>query len=302
MHRRRILYVPAKNPKPPPHLHRQPIWRCLLHGVAQACPDAAREMTAQPDTFVLVSWNHLYYQRYKDISVDLPWIDRLLQRTGPSEDDKAWPSNWRLRLAWFIYNLIDLYPSLFTLVPDPDVRSAIQETPRYFENKHGIATQVREMLKAPLREALQSGERVLVIGHSMGSIIAYDTLWELSNVEQNVDPIDLFLSLGSPLGLRYVRRRLCGAHEKEVQRYPRNIRRWFNIAAEGDLTALDATLADDFNDMIELGLTKQIQDRCKGVINYFRNQEGLNVHRSYGYLVNPVVGQVIAEWWACGVP
>ena len=151
------------------------------------------------------------------------------------------------------------------------------------------------MLKAPLREALQSGERVLVIGHSMGSIIAYDTLWELSNVEQNADPIDLFLSLGSPLGLRYVRRRLCGAHEKNVQRYPRNIQRWFNIAAEGDLPALYVTLADDFNDMIELGLTKQIQDRCKGVINCFRNQEGLNVHRSYGYLVNPVVGQVIAE-------
>jgi len=43
--------------------------------------------------------------------------------------------------------------------------------------------------------------------------------------------------------------------------------------------------------------TQSITDYSEGIYNYFRNQEGLNCHRSYGYLVNLAVGHVIADWW-----
>jgi hypothetical protein len=33
------------------------------------------------------------------------------------------------------------------------------------------------------------------------------------------------------------------------------------------------------------------------VFNYFRNQKGLNVHRSYGYLVEQHVARAILAWW-----
>jgi hypothetical protein len=49
--------------------------------------------------------------------------------------------------------------------------------------------------------------------------------------------------------------------------------------------------------MLELGLIESITDVNGGIFNYFRDEEGLNVHRSYGYLVNPRVGEVIARWW-----
>ncbi len=175
-----------------------------------------------------------------------------------------------------------------------------RETRRYFQNQDDIACEIREVLKVQLRPLFAADEKVLLIGHSLGSVIAYDTLWELSHEEQIPGKVDLFLTIGSPLGMRYVKRRLQGANEKGARRYPLNIRRWVNVAAVGDVTALDQELADDYREMVKLGLTESIEDHCRGIYNYFRNEEGLNVHRSYGYLVNPAVGKVIADWWASG--
>ena len=63
------------------------------------------------------------------------------------------------------------------------------------------------------------------------------------------------------------------------------------------MAALDTTVADDFAPMRDLGLIEKITDMDESIFNFFRNAEGLNVHRSYGYLANPRVGEVIAKWW-----
>jgi hypothetical protein len=81
------------------------------------------------------------------------------------------------------------------------------------------------------------------------------------------------------------------------KKYPTNIRHWVNISSTGDVTALDRCFADDFRPMLKLGTIESIQDHCEEIYNFFRNEEGLNCHRSYGYLVNPAVGKVIADWW-----
>jgi len=44
-------------------------------------------------------------------------------------------------------------------------------------------------------------------------------------------------------------------------------------------------------------VVESLTDRNGGIFNYFRNDQGLNVHRSYGYLANPRLGEVIAKWW-----
>jgi AcrR family transcriptional regulator len=191
----------------------------------------------------------------------------------------------------------DRFPVLINLIPDPSVKAAIKETERYFHNKDEIADQIREKLKQPLREMFAADDRVLLIGHSMGSIISWDSLWELWNGEANPGKVDLFLSLGSPLAMEFVRHRILGARAGEAHRYTGNMRRWLNISSVGDLTALDQGVADDFGEMVEKGLIESIQDEYKNVYNYFRNEDGLNVHRSYGYLVNRFVGRAIANWW-----
>ena len=296
----RIVFVPGKNPKPPREAHQRQLLRSLLRGVERADPAVAGEIAEKPASFLMIPWNPLYYQCYKPLDEDLPWIDALLQQAGPTRQDVHEALSFRRRFAWLLYTAADLFNFLIPLLPDTAVKNTIQETARYFSDEQEIGRQVRELLKAPLRRMLADGERILTIAHSMGSVIAYDSLWELTHIEKNPGRIDLFLTLGSPLGMRFTQQRLRGRHETGAQRYPHNIRRWTNVAAQGDLTALDPTLRDDFKAMLELGLVESITDMNGGIFNYFRNERGLNVHRSYGYLANPRVGEAIARWWKGG--
>jgi hypothetical protein len=294
-----ILFVPGKNPKPPMEEHRRQLLRCLHRGVERADPAVAQAIEADNQAFRLIAWNPLYYQSYKPLDEDLPWIDMLLKQDGPTHDDVKEALSFRRRTAWVLYTLADIFNFFIPLLPDPAVKATVQETARYFSDEGNIGQEVRELLKAPLREMLARNERILIIGHSMGSVIAYDTLWELTHIEKNPGRVD-FLTIGSPLGMRFTQQRLQGVHEKGNRRYPHNIRHWINIASQGDLTALDPNLRDDYKVMLELGVVESITDVDGGIFNYFRNDLGLNVHRSYGYLVNPRMGEVIARWWKEG--
>jgi hypothetical protein len=120
-------------------------------------------------------------------------------------------------------------------------------------------------------------------------------LWDLSRRQASDVRIDHFVTLGSPLGLKFVRRRMLSSHDREINHYPANIRQWSNLAAVGDLTALDRSFADDYRAMLELGLVESITDHIE-LMNYFRGPEGLNVHRCYGYMVNQKTGAVISDW------
>ena len=290
------MFVPGKNPKPPVKDYRQQLLRCLRRGVERTDPVLAREIEADGSVFELVGWNHLYYERDKPLDGDLPWIDALLAQEGPTDGDVREALSIRRRTAWVLYTLADTFNFLIPLLPDPAVRATIQETARYFSNEDHVGDRVRELFKVSLREMFARGERVLVIGHSMGSVVAYDALWEMTHIEKNPGRVDLFLTIGSPLGMHFTQQRLLGTREREDRRYPHNIRRWTNMASEGDLTALDPDLHDDYEAMLKLGVIQSITDVNGGIFNCFRNDLGLNVHRAYGYLVNPRVGEVIAKW------
>ena len=107
--------------------------------------------------------------------------------------------------------------------------------------------------------------------------------------------INLMLTTGSPLGQHLIQRRLKGFAKEGVERYPGNIRRWTNIAAVGELTAIDMALKNDFGEMIRLGLVEDIEDLQ--IYNYYRMSGVLNVHAEYGYLVNEVTATTIRNWW-----
>jgi hypothetical protein len=107
--------------------------------------------------------------------------------------------------------------------------------------------------------------------------------------------VDLLVTMGSPLGQRYIQKRLQGGARQGAERYPDSIRRWINLTADGDLTAVDPTLADDFREMLDLGLVDSIVD--KPMHNYFRLNGELNVHAEYGYLVNEVTAGIVTDWW-----
>jgi hypothetical protein len=101
--------------------------------------------------------------------------------------------------------------------------------------------------------------------------------------------------MGSPLGQSYLRRHILGRGETGPARYPDNIRRWVNLSAVGDMTAVNPYLAKDFGEMLRLGLVERIEDI--EIFNFFRHDGELNVHAEYGYLVNKDTAAVVADWW-----
>ena len=296
MNQRQIIFVPGKNPKPSAEQHLKLLWRILLEGVRRANSEVANELSQHTENFKLIAWNYLYYHKNKDISREVAWIDALINQHGPTEQDIREANAWHLKLDRILYTIVDHLSFLLHLAPKP-IQSTAKETIRYFHNKNNIACEIRELLKQELRPLLKNNGKVLLIGHSLGSVIAYDTLWELSHLERLPGKVDLFLTIGSPLGMNYVQRQLMGNNQTGKKKYPTNIRHWVNISSVGDITALDRIFADDFEPMLSLGIIETIKDHCEGIYNFYRNEKGLNCHRSYGYLVNPAVGKVVADWW-----
>ncbi|KAG1650292.1 hypothetical protein GQR58_028194 [Nymphon striatum] len=296
MSKRHIVFVPGKNPKPPADLHQNLLWQTLVEGVRRVEPDVAENLASHDEYFRFINWNYSYYQSRENIEAHRPWVDKMLAKGGPSDEDIELATAWRHRLDMFMYNTVDNSPVLMRLLRGK-LKEAADDTHRYFENENKIASHIREQLKEELRPLLQDGHKVLLIGHSMGTIISYDTLWALSNLEHLPGKVDMFLTLGSPLGMNYVQERLLGNHMPDEHKYPSNIRYWVNIAADGDLIALDRFLENDYSAMVDYGLLKAIKDHSDGVYNYFYDEDGLNCHRSYGYLINHNVAQVIANWW-----
>jgi len=290
-----IIFVPGKNPKPQAAQHRELLWKAMIEGVRRADRTLASTLQTHFTQFQLISWNYIFYHTYKDITPDIPWIDALINKHGPTEQDIEEAKSWHKQLDRMLFTLADHIPFIIRFLPK-EVGSASTEINRYFDNIDNIASDIRKLLKQTLRPLIEKNEPVLLIGHSLGSVIAYDTLWELSYQEGLHGKVD-FLTIGSPLGMHYVQRRLMGMKENEQKSFPKLIRHWINLSSEGDIIALERNFHNSFKDLLELGLVKSIEDHSHGIYNYFRSDEGLNCHRSYGYLVNPAVGSIIAEWW-----
>ncbi|MEO8443453.1 MAG: hypothetical protein ABI567_00410 [Gammaproteobacteria bacterium] len=292
------MYVPGLRAKPPPDIHRATLWRCVLEGIRRADPAAASRLAASPDCLRLALWGELFYPEYRDLRLDEPGIAALLADPGPGPDSVREVTELKARLIFLAHRVGDRFPGLIDWLAVENTRINIEESERYFRNADGVGDRIRQVLRAELERCWAAGERVLLMAHSFGSVIAWDTLWGLGD---RGGPVDLFLTLGSPLGTHFIRRRLMGARAAGAARYPRGIRRWHNLAALGELTALGHRFSSDFADMRRWGLTDEITDRTD-LLNPFRGSEGLNVHKCYGYFVSAATGAAIADWWGGGPP
>ena len=291
---RAIIFVPGIRPKPPAEQQAAQLRRCLVAAVRKAGGDDTLGANLA-DVFQLVGWSRQFYGAHADIAPDMPGIERLLRVQKSRAEDARPVLSWGNRMTSAMYALGDRFPLLTTLFSTPRMASRVEEMHRYIHDHDGKATVARAMVAAALRKAWSKNQRVLLIGHSFGSVIAYDTLWELSRRQACPHKVDLFLSMGSPLVMRYIRARLKGVDEDGEQRYPANIQCWLNLAAIGEVTALDRKISDYFGAMITMGLIRSIDDDLE-LINQFRGPNGLNVHKCYGYMASEEVGRVLCDW------
>lgn len=290
-----VLYVPGLLPKPEPAVHREALLRCLQAGLRRVDASVAEAIAATSGGFDIVSWTYDFYREYRDISLDSEAIENVISQATASNNDIAEASSWRRRLSRWIYSIGDRLPFLIPHIASERTELHLRDLHRYVADDNGIAEHTRRMLKIPLRVATEAHRPLLLVAHSMGSVIAYDTLWDMSHTEDDRADVDLLLTMGSPLGQRYMQKRIRGRDLRGRARYPDNIRRWKNLTAVGDLTAIDPRLTDDFGEMLQLGLVESFDDTA--IYNYFRLDGVLNVHAEYGYLVNEETARTVADWW-----
>lgn len=183
----------------------------------------------------------------------------------------------------------------------PVIKSCSRDFGRYFDRKSDYAMKVRTRLRDKLCALMDSGESVVLVSHGSGSVVAYDVLWQLSHEPEFKDQyadkkVDLWLTLGSPLGDSNIRKRLLGAKEKASSRFPSNVIAWHNVAAEDDYTCHDNTLADDYKKMLKQRIVSAVHDHK--IFNLAVRYGKSNPHSSLGYFIHPRVSKIIADWLA----
>lgn len=145
--------------------------------------------------------------------------------------------------------------------------------------------QVKEEIISRLTGILNKHQNddILLIGHSMGAIIAFDVLSFIALGAK----IHTFVTMGAPLGAPFVMSRIA-AHSKSTfgtikLQTPEAVQKhWYNFSDIMDKIALDYKLADDF-------AANSLDVRCidKLVTNTYVMNGVANPHKSFGYLRTP---------------
>lgn len=159
--------------------------------------------------------------------------------------------------------------------------------------------QASKVLRADLQDTLLplEGNEIMLIAHSMGTIIAYDVLRDIGQ-DHPTFKVAHFVTIGSPLGLPHVKgkiieQRSYDGEEHQRVRTPSVVKdRWVNYADRRDPVALDTHLRDDYGPN-----ASDIRVEDDLVANGYEGLTGkANHHKSYGYLRTPELSKHIAAF------
>ncbi|MCG5217495.1 hypothetical protein [Streptosporangium sp. KLBMP 9127] len=109
----------------------------------------------------------------------------------------------------------------------------------YLESANGPA---RSAARRTVAEVIRRNRPQVVIAHSLGSVVAYETLHANPDLK-----VELLITLGSPLGMRnVVFERLLPAPLAGKGGRPDGVTRWVNIADKDDIAAIPPALRSCF--------------------------------------------------------
>jgi hypothetical protein len=130
---------------------------------------------------------------------------------------------------------------------------------------------VRETIDKIVADSITE-EPTIVVGHSLGSVVAYSVL----RYDKRSLNIPLFVTVGSPLGIRAIRDQFKPLEGP-------NVRGWFNAFDERDVVSLYPLDGNNFpiNPAVE---------NYTGVINHTNNRHGI-----VGYLDNPTIAERVLD-------
>lgn len=117
-------------------------------------------------------------------------------------------------------------------------------------------------------------ETRVVIAHSLGTVVAFETLHRVAG------GVPLLITLGSPLGLRTI---VFDRLKPQPPSVPAEVRRWVNIADRDDLVAA------------EPDLTRRFPETLGVLESHYTVDNGANPHEATHYLTKPEVGAPVAQ-------
>ena len=241
-------------------------------------------------------------RRY-DVALDLADLENTLAGLSAVEKTKHFRREHYERLPGktpLKEFLADIGAPALSLVglADRAIARHVPELADYWREQAGALAVARERVGAALARAMDRDGDVVLISHCIGSVIAYDALWQLSRGALHGGSyadkkVKLWLTLGSPLGDETVKRHLLGADEDGAGRYPSNVVNWLNVAAEDDYLCHDRSVANDYKAMLSQRLASRIEDAA--IYNLALRYGRSNPHNALGYLVHPRVARAIAD-------
>ncbi|CAO4186183.1 alpha/beta hydrolase [Methylorubrum extorquens] len=157
----------------------------------------------------------------------------------------------------------------------------------HYHAEQGFARQVRARLAERLRAFRD--HRILLVAHSMGSVIAYDVLRQLEREDPSLR-VEHLVTAGSPLDLAKVKLKFEAEHGP--LRVPNNVSAWTNLADGDDVVAIMGALEVDYGPS-DTGVS--VDDRR--VVNAYHRPNGEpNPHKSYGYLRTPEFSRIAVTY------
>ena len=221
------------------------------------------------------------------------WADKMYPAYDPEPDlykeakegaIKTYHENWLDSVKGTTFDwagdVIDSMKKHFGMdaLADKVLEEKLKDLSRYYEEEN-----IRQSLRNLLREAVleNKDKRIMLLSHSMGTIIAYDVLRLIGKQFPRLI-VDHLVTLGSPLGLPHVKYKI--AQESSLVRTPSIVKKWSNFADKRDPVAIDTKLAGDY-EANSSGV--KVEDDL--VAN---DWSGIH-HKSYGYLRTPEVSRVI---------
>lgn len=196
-------------------------------------------------------------------------------------------------------------PANYSALIDLFIRYFFKDLDTYYtksclgeENLHRPAKVViRDLLARALRDHRRKD--TMLIAHSMGSIIAFDTLtYATPDIK-----IDTFVTIGSPLGLPAVMSKILteqGLDYKDdlMIQTPENLRRvWYNFFDPEDRVSMKCKLKGDY-----AGNSRKVAPIDQAVINDYEYNGRSNPHQAFGYLRTQQVARAITEFLDHGKP
>jgi pimeloyl-ACP methyl ester carboxylesterase len=106
-----------------------------------------------------------------------------------------------------------------------------------------VRSELRRRLLKELAGAAAQADKVVVVAHSMGTMVAYDVLRNCPECPL----VDTLVTLGSPLGIREVQEELIAEGASDVDFPAAKLSRWINIYDPLDpVCGADPRLANDY--------------------------------------------------------